>query len=206
MGAEAHGMIRNYIPQFKGDCIIEIGCGESSRELFDIAKQGNQKFIGVDPSRRHIKTWYDDPDFIYIDDMYGQDYLKEVFPSTGLKISAAYLDNFDWTWEPKLYREKQEPEWIHQQIMEYKAAGVEMNNVNSSVVHLQQVIEIEKYAADDCVVLFDDTWFDYHHDCFIGKGAGGVYYLLAKGWDIILKNKEYDTTFGPAIAIQKRGV
>ena len=206
MGANAHDMVGDYADQFQGDCIVEIGCGHNSTPiLYDIAKNNGQTFIGVDPA---VSTFgqvdgKDLPGFIQVKDKYGQDYMVDDFPKLNMKISAAYLDNFDWIWSPKQYRETGGPIEIHRQVVAYGYAGVVMNNFNSTVVHLKQVIEIEKYAANNCVILFDDTWVDHNQDSYVGKGSAGIFYLLAKGWKIVYQhgvNEEWN----PAVMLQKQ--
>lgn len=186
MGANGHGLLGIYTEIFKpGNAIIEIGCGKHSTPLlYDIARKTQQTFYACDNQHPEIaEIGQDNEDFIYVD-LPGEEFLANHFQHNGERISAAYLDNFDWMYQPEIYRTENKPDFLNKLVKEYAENGLDLNNVNSSMAHLTQSILIDRYSAEQCAILFDDTWFDYTHEVYLGKGSAAVIYLLNRGWRV----------------------
>ena len=205
MGANAHGKIIEYVKQLnKNTSFVEIGMAHdphpdsSTCELFRIANEHGINMYSIDTNEylldaiieRSPEVFYNPNYNVIIGD--GEDFLKN-YP--GKPISFAYLDNFDWMYNPQLYWEEQEPEWQHQQYLDYQAKGVELNNINSALAHLKQTMLIEALTDEKAVILYDDTWFSDISDNYVGKGCASIYYLLAKGWEVIPFTK-HDLPYG----------
>ncbi len=186
MGAQAHGVLGRYRRYFKpGNALVEIGCGsDSTPALYEIARETGQTFYACDPKHPEVADLGQGrDDFVYVDRK-GEDFLAHDFEATGQRISAAYLDNFDWMWNPARFRNENKPKFLVEMVAEYGQAGEELCNVNSSIAHLEQSILVDRYAADPCAILFDDTWFEYAHEVYLGKGSAAVIYLLSRGWRV----------------------
>ena len=104
---------------------------------------------------------------------------KDIFPTLGKRISCLYLDNFDYDWDvtrpnPDILKQKQE----------YRDRfGIEMNNMNCQVAHLQQMIALLPYMNQKSVIVCDDTYLS--NDCWIGKCGAVVVYLVSHGYHIV---------------------
>lgn len=116
----------------------------------------------------------------------GEDYLK-YFPKHIACISFLYLDNFDWDWHPE-----NSEDFVVEQQVRYQELGLVMNNVNSQIAHLEQMIYALPAMAERSIVVLDDTWYNKHWGHFSGKGGAVVPYLLANGYSI-LETEEYPT-------------
>ena len=104
-----------------------------------------------------------------------RDHLKE-------KICYAYLDNFDYIYDPNNL-----PWWVEGQIKRYSELGVEMNNTNSQHAHLLQATLCNIIAQDRCVIQLDDTWKT--KETWTGKGGTAVPYLIDQGWKAVYTNE-----------------
>jgi hypothetical protein len=166
VGARAYPLIENYARSVTAS-IVEIGGerGEGSTSFFQrFAAKKEVPFHTVDM----VNTGYT-----------GERWLREVFPAKQERVSFAYLDNFDWTFETF----KSEP-WLLQQVADYAKAGIVMNNANSMAAHLEQTQLLEPFAATDCAILFDDTW-RLPDGPWTGKGGTAIPWLLSRGWRIL---------------------
>ena len=169
MGAKKYNLIDNY--NLTGS-VVEIGTerGEGSTDYLSKAcKKTGNKFYTIDfdinvPRFKDAEQYF----------MTGEKFFDSVFPEDE-KICFAYLDGFDWIWEPE---EEVQPLWITEQIDYYKTYGIEMNNDNSQLSHLNITKEVEKHAADKCIILFDDTFHTGSH--YDGKGGTACHWLLAR--------------------------
>jgi len=204
MGANAHGKIGEYTSQLeKGTAFVEIGCGDASTPiLIDICKKAELIFYSIDINNTRVSEDYN---IIY---EYGEQFLKDFHKWTYPKkyeISAAYLDNFDWFYNPVLYYEKQLDEDDHARFLEYQKEGLVLSNINSQITHLTQTILVEELSADKCVILYDDTYYVSDQDTYSGKGGPSIIYLLSKGWEILpfthtdLKYPEFAVMMGKNI-------
>ena len=104
---------------------------------------------------------------------------RDVFPSLEKRISCLYLDNFDYDWDvtrPNVDIIKQKQEY-------QERFGIEMNNMNCQVAHLQQMISLLPYMNQKSVVVCDDTYLS--NDCWIGKCGAVVVYLISHGYRIV---------------------
>jgi hypothetical protein len=180
MGANKHGLLENCIYHENG-AIVEIGSGGSSTATLQaIAYEKNLSFFCVDviPYRHEVC------DYSNYYQMTGEDFFRDIFPSFNKKIVAAYLDNFDWTWDPIKMMQEKEIHPAYNQYVEYANNGVFLSNVNSAIAHLKQTEAVEKYCVSGTLLLYDDTWFNLNDEVFSGKGCAGIYYLLSRGWEL----------------------
>jgi hypothetical protein len=148
-----------------GDCILEVGSerGEGSTGfLLEVARSHRVPFLTIDLR----------------DGMTGEEYLRVEFPSVGLRIKFAYLDNFDWTYSVLLGSDL-----LREQRAFYRGHRKRLTNANSQQAHLEQAVEVARHAAPRAVVVVDDTWWTGHR--FNGKGGTAVPYLLANGWELL---------------------
>ena len=65
----------------------------------------------------------------------------------------------------------------------YSDHGMELNNRECQLEHFKQLFYLIEWLADECVVVFDDTF--KINDCWIGKNAGGVLLLQTLGFLIV---------------------
>ena len=170
--------------------IVEIGSSrpgddQSSQYLHNLANTLGVDFITCDIDQEQIKVLQE----ANINAVCSQ---GEVFLNNYIKpINIAYLDNFDWTWEPQ-----QMQPWLIEQIEYYRINhGIDMDNVASQTAHLLQTIRIEQLATDNSLIVFDDTWYYREWAIYNGKGGSAVHYLLGKGYEV-LHTEEYGTILG----------
>lgn len=159
-------------------CIVEIGSerGEGSTDyLSQLARDKSTELYTVDivendiPEKVHLKKFT----------MTGEDFLENQFSKLDRRIAILYLDNFDWIWD-----ESNVPDWIRNQISFYQTKGLTMNNVNSTITHMRQMILAEPFLCDKALVICDDTFYLFGPGTYAGKCSAVVYYLLSKGWRI----------------------
>ena len=172
---------------------VEIGVerGEGSTRYFaEFAKTYATKFYGVDAmadqiQRAHKLLEVENklPDHIELVHALGEEFLEQLSETIGDdKISLAYLDNFDWDY------------WLGQQEEPF-VAGVkqkyldvlktDMTNLNSQLAHLLQAMWLNTMAADNCLVICDDTWYHPIEGIFTGKCSGAIPFLLTQGFEIL---------------------
>jgi hypothetical protein len=112
--------------------------------------------------------------------MKGEDFMKNVFPTLkDEKIVFAYLDNFDY-----IYDEIRGKAFVNKQIQLYSTYNIQMNNENSKKAHLEQAQHVHNQSADDCFILFDDTFLNKKGE-YDGKGTTGITWLQEHGWKIV---------------------
>ena len=112
--------------------------------------------------------------------MTGEEFLRTQLTE---KICYAYLDNFDYIYDPNNL-----PWWVEGQIKRYQQLGVEMNNTNSQHAHLLQAKMCVANAQDRCVIQLDDTF--KHGNTWSGKGGTAVPYLVDQGWKIVYTHEQ----------------
>lgn len=186
MGASAEVKIIKYLPQLNPETtFIEVGSTNppspfGSTCFFRRLCEGhNFKFYSLDYNETNHKELLDIDPYLegHLVTSFAEDYLENYNTESNGKISFAYLDGFDWVYDLNNMEEDQ--------VQSYKDLGLELNNTNSQVSHLQQTMLIEKHSDDKCIILFDDTWLCPQQDIYIGKGGASIYWLLSKGWEII---------------------
>lgn len=188
MGSKLYTLAERF-PIKPGSSIVEIGSerGEGSTSfLTKVAIDNHVVFHSVDIIDRGLK----DTDSFKFHHMSGESFVKSVLTSFQERVAVLYLDNFDWQWAHDKGGNAYEA-----QIAEYASLGLVMSNINSTLAHLKQLLAVEPYMADEALVVCDDTYFDNGLDAYVGKGAGVVYYLLARGW----KKIETDAQWGVAL-------
>ncbi len=124
----------------------------------------------------------------------GYEWAKDVFPSLGKRISCLYLDNFDYDWnitQPNSNIQKQKQEY-------QERFGIEMNNMNCQVAHLQQMMTLLPYMNQRSIVVCDDTYLS--NDCWIGKCGTVVVYLVSHGYRIVDTEKVGGYSYGVILA------
>jgi hypothetical protein len=184
MGVRSQYYILNHIDSLQG-AIVEIGCGrgEGSTDFFAGlvvgCKQFNHYAVDFDPEAYGVAKRY--ADVISNSHAYmltGEEFLSSVFSTLNEKICYAYLDNFDYNYDPN-----NPPWWVQGQIQRYKEFDIDMTNENSEKAHLTQAQLIVPYAADCCIVHLDDTFLQ--NDRWHGKGATAVPWLIDNNWKIV---------------------
>lgn len=117
--------------------------------------------------------------------MSGEEWVKTQLPNISKRVSLVLMDGFDWTDSPIMVRSGLADAEVYNLISEYSAHGLVLNNIQSSMSHMIQILGLLPYFADRAVVMFTDTWFNYQLDTFEGKGAGAIYVLMAEGFHVI---------------------
>jgi hypothetical protein len=183
MGVQMHVLLGG-CPDVQDGCIVEIGEGRgegSSMFIEELCDSRGWKFcsVGVTPNPssdiRH-ENYYA---------MTGEEFMANVYPTEiNRPIVGAYMDNFDWTWEPQQFSGLAPDHYLRLQFDQYAARGVVLNNINSSVAHYRQMVMLEPYMVKNALVVFDDTWIDRKDECFVGKGSAAAYHLISKGWEL----------------------
>lgn len=206
MGARSYVLIDKYCAEFKeNEVVLEIGSsrGEGSTEYFaEFCRKRNVPFYSVDfePSA-YNRAKATQGTIAY--QCTGEHFLENIFPKLDLngldlKIRFAYLDNFDWIWNGG-----ESSQFYKNQINLYKKYNLVMNNENSQSAHLEQSILIDKYSADNCLILFDDTWQTMDGG-FSGKGGKAVSTLLGMGYKIIASGAVGIQVMDSFVAVSKR--
>lgn len=187
----SHHFCELYADQVAGTIWIELGADRDLKEegstifLQNLASKHDSTFISVDVEQVSISSVVVQSDAI--------DFCKNF--DFRRNLGLVYLDNFDWMWHPQKYRDCDDDDhkWLESQIADYRKNGVEMNNIESSLVHLKQISALDNAWADKAVIVMDDTWFDHTNDVFCGKGNAAIYYLLQKNWKVL--NGSYNETY-----------
>ena len=96
------------------------------------------------------------------------------------QFSLVFLDNFDWDSGNLKPFEDKRPN-VQQQIVRYTQIGMNMNNLHSQAVHLNQCMAVLPLMRDRSVIIIDDTYLT-HDGVYAGKGGACVPYLLTQGW------------------------
>lgn len=177
MGARAYTIIESLEI---GGSVVEIGSERSEGSttfLYNFCQKNNHKFYTIDFNKDqylnalHITRGHG----AY--NMLGEEFLGNIFSLLHEKISFAYLDNFDLVTHDGR-------DWTERKGL-YKNYGLDMNNTNSKIAHMTQALLIERYAANNCHILFDDTWIDKYSGDYEGKGAWAIRPLIKCGFEII---------------------
>lgn len=186
MGNKSHFLILDYVKNLSG-AIIEIGSsrGDGSTDFYAGLVYGLTQFnfysVDFDAEQiNHAKNLAIKIPNMKAFQLLGEDFLNNEFPQFNEKICYAYLDNFDWNYHESQFSE---PSWILDQRSRYTEYGLEYNNTNSALAHLNQTKLIVKHAAEKCLIQFDDTY--YGHTSYKGKGMTAIPYLKDNGWRIV---------------------
>ncbi|MCX6779054.1 MAG: hypothetical protein NTU97_02390 [Candidatus Magasanikbacteria bacterium] len=166
MGAKPYTQVKNL--DITG-AIIEIGSERSEGSttfLYNFAKANNFPFYTVDFNKEQYFNALRITNGHGAYNMSGEEFLGNIFPLLGEKISFAYLDNFDLITNDGR-------DWEKRKAL-YKQYGFDMTNTNSKIAHMTQAVLIEKYQAKTCHIIFDDTWIDSLSKEFQGKGAWAI--------------------------------
>ena len=180
MGARAYTFIEDHLDEIKGT-VIEVGSERnegSTTFLYRVCRTNGIKFYTVDfNEEQYLNAKKITNGNAY--NMTGEHFFEHIFPSYNEKIPFAYLDNFDlFTHDGR--------NWDRRKSL-YKKHGLQMSSHNndSKQAHLRQAMYVEKFAADTCFVLLDDTWIDKKSNVIMGKGAYAVGFLLECGFDLL---------------------
>ena len=200
MGASAYNQIEHWIDQIPHTTAIEIGAsGIGSREnstqwFIDYFANSAFNFVSVDTDQTII-----DSVASYVASAGLDNIIAHCGDYTSLDvndISFAYLDNYDYP-PPGNERDR----WFIDLCIEYTLRGKELTLENSAQAHLEQAKWVHTRSADQCVIIFDDT-FDvtectayatalkrnkYPKTGMYGKGMTAVPWLLHNGWQILPK-------------------
>lgn len=163
---------------------LEIGTSRdgagSTQFLSRLAYQTSNKFVTVDVDPVLVNAA-----LITKYTMSGEEFADTVMPTIKNRISLLLMDGFDWIQSPSDVRTGKASQDAYNLIEQYEQRHEQLNNVNSAVSHTLQLLKLRNHFADRCAVMFCETWFNWQLDTFEGKGAGGVYVLLADGFKVI---------------------
>lgn len=178
--------VEQYLPTPQADHLIaEIGSDryEGSTMFFaEIAERQGVDFHTVDLSPEVKRRVHHSR--ITFHTMDGLHWASTILPNLNKRVSAVYLDNFDYNWDINFYSEV-----IQDQKKQYRERwGIEMNNQECQKAHMMQMLAIEPYTFPGSVVVCDDTYL--YNECWIGKCGPVVVYLLSRGWTLELA-KDY---------------
>lgn len=179
--------LEQYLPAQCSGVFVEIGSdryeGSTALLAHSAALHGTQ-LISVDHSndaQRRLGAALPAVQWVQAN---GSTWARE-FAQQKITIDCLSLDNFDYMYNTG------DLEWhsgLQTQVETYRQMGIEMNNVNCQVEHLQQLLALYPRLSDHAVVIFDDTY--QYQDCWIGKCGPGVVYLLANDWEILHHTKD----------------
>ena len=180
MGARAYTLIQNHLENITG-AVVEIGSERnegSTTFLHKICKENDIKFYTVDFNElQYLNAKMITNGNAY--NMTGEHFFEHIFPSHNEKVSFAYLDNFDLVTHDGR-------NWDRRKSL-YHKHGLNMfgHNNDSKQAHLTQAMYVEKFSADKCFVLIDDTWIDDVSNVIMGKGAYAVGFLLESEFKLL---------------------
>lgn len=172
----------------QGSLVIEIGTDRglkreeyagSTKYLKELSDDNLCRFVTVDidndllePARQRGVNAFN---------MTGEEFCGKHLKEFGSTVAMAYLDNFDWDWNPP-----QNDTFIKEQQDLYRTKyGIDMNNVASQSAHVVQTMLMIPHLAEHCVIGFDDTFYMPHLGHYTGKGAAAVPLLLGLGFEIV---------------------
>ena len=165
----------------------------------------NSKFFSVDPAwgdriRNSHKITFNalkNTQNTFLEKTTGEIFLESEFEkkSESKKIKFMYLDSFDFAYpeaEPieanydkklmKFLNPENVSEYMKKQIESYKRMGFDtLSNFNSIKSHMNCAELFLKFCSDYCLILMDDTYYDYDGD-FQGKCAQAIPFLLQNGF------------------------
>jgi hypothetical protein len=177
---------------------LEIGSdrGEgSTQHLYDLSKKYGVQFHTVDISKDAYNKYGS-----YLQDAFwhheqGSTWC-ESYSKIGKKISLLFLDNFDflyghldikdnalWNLDTSTAEGALKVKAVNQKKW-YKEKGLDLNNNNSQVEHLKQVLYLLPYLKDDAVIVMDDTFIK--DGVWYGKCGPAVVYLQTLGYKVCL--------------------
>jgi hypothetical protein len=179
---------QKYIDQVSPGDIVEVGIGRDGDDnstfiLANWAKSINCQLHAVDIDPRWCNQMHQhNLTNIQIHNMSGQDYLNKFL---GV-ISILYLDNFDWDWHPE-----SSEQFVLDQQEHYRASlGLDMNNINCQMAHLQQAQAAVEHMAERSVVILDDTFWNPAWGVWTGKSGAGILVFLEHGFTVV-ETEEY---------------
>lgn len=151
---------------------------------------------------------------LYLDNF---DYIWDI----SLKDSSAqsvwneeiFLNTRGENW-PKEYCEyHQLPDWVREEIetqfnisydnmisqmtSDYQLHGQRLSNEECQLEHFKQIYYLLPWLADNCVVVFDDTF--KHNGCWIGKNGPGVLLLQSNGFEIVYEGSQWNQSPDPIV-------
>ena len=176
----------------QGSLVLEIGTarqGDDNSTIFlnQLALDNVCKFVTVDVDNEHLAASRQAGIEAY--NSTGEEFCRKSLPFFN-PIAMAYLDNFDWDWNPP----KAESFIKEQQELYRTKYHMEMNNVASQRAHVLQTMLMIPHLAEHCVVGYDDTFYMPHLGHYTGKGAAAVPLLLGLGFEIV--EQEEDPIYG----------
>jgi hypothetical protein len=182
MGIKIFEFLDKYMPVDPSGIVVEIGSDRyegSTHVLAKLAKKCGTKLISVDVSnetQERLQHEFDNVEFVVESgSKWANKYVK-----LGINIAVLYLDNFDYLYD---INDAKTDTRIKQQIASYARQGVEMNNVNCQVEHMQQLINLMPAFNPDTLIIFDDTY--QLNGCWVGKCGPCVVYLLCHGYEVL---------------------
>ena len=179
--------IEKFIDTIDNGSWVEIGVdrGEGSTKYFaDLCQARGVEFYGVDVDADQIgratrNLMVDEvlPDHVKLVQAKGEDFLRDLDPS--VKISLAYLDNFDWDY----WLGGPEEAFVAGVKQKYRdLMRIEMTNLSSQQTHLLQAILLMNRMTNNSIIVCDDTWYHPHEGVYIGKCSAAIPFLMLQGY------------------------
>lgn len=177
---EAQALLKSISTIEPNSVFVEIGSdrGEGSTQyLADLAQTYGTILCTVDIDNHAQQTIQHQHIKFFVEP--GSSWVKNTWPDVAKKISLLHLDNFDWIWDINDI-----PPWIAHQIIKYQTKfNIEMTNEHCQQEHLEQLLGLVPWLADECLVLMDDTFL--HNGGWTGKCGPGVVYLKTHGFRVV---------------------
>ncbi len=197
----------NHMPPISSkDIIVEIGSakgpGGSTHFFADLAMRHNTVLHSIDiDDRTHV--FRDIPGVIGYQQA-GSEWAKNICPSLNKNIAVLYLDNYDynyWVDTDSDIADNDGPvlqaalEAVRNQKNEYlQKHNFIMCNQDCVIEHLKQMIFLLPFMSKHSLVICDDTYLS--NDCWAGKGAAVVPYLVINGYHIIETENIHGSSYG----------
>ena len=177
--SKVYQLSEKYFVPSDNSVLVEIGSDryEGSTAYFDnLATQHNTRLISVDVDERIGLRLPASVEFV-VDP--GSEWANN-FAKYNKTIACLYLDNFDWYWGAGTDLVQ-----LQEQRLAYKNRGVELNNHNSQLEHLSQMISLLPFMSDRGLVVCDDTYTV--NEAYTGKCGAVVPFLIVNGYSILEK-------------------
>ena len=179
--------ITKFIDKIDNGAWVEIGVdrGEGSTKFFaDLCKERGVDFYGVDVDADQIDRAASNlmvdnvlPDHVKLIQDKGERFLENLDPE--VKVSLAYLDNFDWDY----WLGGAEEAFVAGVKQKYRdLMSIEMTNLNSQQTHLLQAILLMRRMTNNSIVICDDTWYHPQEGVFVGKCSAAIPFLMLQGY------------------------
>ena len=159
--------------------LVEVGCSreiiegqDSTVQLLALATELGLPFAGIDLDHANIEVLerdYKDYNATWIT---GKG--EEILHTWNRPIAACYLDAYDF-WHASHSKLRQK--------VYMENYGSEISDAECHTMHLKTVNHCSRLIPQGGLLGLDDTWVE--NDCWAGKGALALPWLLEQGWDLL---------------------